>query len=221
MKATHLNVAFVCLTIAASISGCQQNSNGDSDVSAGMHLYSQRRHAEAIPHLKNALTKPLVDYTKSEVLSMIGNCYNELGQFEQSHAYHDQALEEDPNNYRAYVNKGVVYRLQGNYEHATQMYTIALELEPDYAELHASMGALEIVKGDFEAAIGHLEHAIEIDDSIAVTHSNLAIAYANLGRFEEANAELAEAVFRGYHQPEVIRAQIEEIRQQISSELTQ
>ena len=92
------------------------------------------------------------------------------------------------------------------------MYQLALKLAPDYAELHASMGALAIYQSDFDTAVTHLEEAVELDDSLPVAHSNLALAYASVGRFDDADAELKKAIIRGYHQPEVIRERIDELR---------
>ena len=71
---------------------------------------------------------------------------------------------------------------------------------------------MAIFQGDYETAIKHLERAIELDDSYPVAHSNLALAYASVGRFDEADQELKKAVLRGYHQPEVIKRRIEELR---------
>ena len=194
------------------LAGCAPQSNGDVQVATGMRLYEQRQFAEAITELEEALNKPLQDHTRSDVLTAIGNCYNKLDRFEEALTYHDRALQEDPNNYHAYVNKGIVYRLMGDYDQAATWYTKALELAPEYAELNASMGALAIYQGDYQTAISHLERAIELDDALAVAHSNLALAYATVGRFDEADDELKKAVVRGYHQPEVIRQRIEQLR---------
>lgn len=187
--------------------------SGDAEAAAGQGLMKSRQFAEAIPHLQRATEQPLQRYAKSDVLSMIGNCYNELREMEQSLKYHDLAIAEDPNNHKAYVNKGIVYRLQGEYDKAEKMYTQALSLAPDYAELHASMGALFMHKEDYEGAIEHLKRSIELDKSMPVAHSNLAVAYATVGRFDEAEAELKRAVVLGYQKPEVIQERIEKLRQ--------
>jgi tetratricopeptide (TPR) repeat protein len=211
-KVLRLAVTSMCILTMPMLIGCGLKARGDSDVEHAMGLYEQRKFAEAIPPLQSALGKPLRVYTRSEVLTTIGNCYNELKQFEESLDYHDRAISEDPKNHQAYVNKGVVYRLMGDYDQAAKLYSKALELAPDYAELHASMGALAIFQGDYQVAVDHLERAVALDDTLAIAHSNLAVAYASVGRFDEADRELKKAVIRGYHQPEVIKKKIEQLR---------
>jgi tetratricopeptide (TPR) repeat protein len=197
--------------------GCGLSNQGDRDVSTADHLMEQRKFAEAIPLLEKSLNKPLVAYSKSDVLSMIGNCYNELEQFDQSLKFHQRAIKEDPKNHQAHVNKGIVHRLTGDYDAASECYATALKLAPDYAELHASAGVLAIFQEDYKKAIELLERSIELDDSLPVAHSNLAIAYATVGRFSEADQELKKAIIRGYHQPEIIRERINQLRQSTSS----
>lgn len=211
-KVIRLAVTSICILTLPMVIGCGRHANGDSNVDTAMRLYEQRTFAEAIPHLENALDKPLVVHTRSEALTMAGNCYNKLNQFEKSLSYHDRAIEEDPKNHQAYVNKGIVYRLMGDYDAAAKLYSKALDLAPDYAELHASLGALAIYQDDYESAINHLERAVELDDTLAVAHSNLAVAYATVGRFDDAEKQLKKAIIRGYHQPEVIRERIERLR---------
>lgn len=205
-------VILICVLTLLLLLGCGKQYSGDKDVDIGMRLFEQRKFREAIAPLKSGLNKPLAFYTRSDVLTTIGNCYNKLNKFEESLEYHERAIEEDPNNHKAYVNKGIVYRLMGDYDRAAQSYSKALELAPDYAELHSSMGVLAMFQDDIDTAIKHLERAIELDDTLAVAHANLAIVYAAAHRFEEADKEFKKAVLRGYHQPEVVKERIEQLR---------
>jgi tetratricopeptide (TPR) repeat protein len=193
-------------------------ANASANVEAATRLIVQRKFAEAIPFLERALEKPLGVRARSDVLTAIGNCCNELDQYQKSLEYHDRAIREDPTNFKAYVSQGVVYRLLGDYDKASQSYAKAFELAPDYAELHTSMGALAVLEGRYDAAITHLKRAVELDDSLAVAHSNLALAYAAVGRFDEADKELRKAVIRGYHQPEVVKDRIEKLREASSQQ---
>lgn len=199
------------LIISDPVEKVQGSENADME--EGSRLFDQRKFAEAIPYLERALEKATEARTRSDVLTSLGNCYNELNRFKESLEYYDRALREDPTNHKAYVGQGVVYRLSGDYDKAAQSYSKALELAPDYAELHASMGVLAMTQGQYDAAVRHLERAVQLNDSLAVAHSNLALAYASVGRFDEAQDELKKAVIRGYHQPEVLKERIERLRE--------
>jgi tetratricopeptide (TPR) repeat protein len=205
-------VISICVLTLLLLPGCGRQNSGDRDVDVGIRLLKQRRFREAIAPLKKGLNKPLEFYSRSNVLTTIGNCYNQLNKFEESLEYHEQAIEEDPNNHKAYVNIGIVYRLMGDYDKAAQSYSKAMELAPDYAELHSSMGVLAMFQDDVNTAIKHFERAIELDDTLAVAHANLSIAYATAHRFEEADEEFKKAVLRGYYQPEVVKERIEQLR---------
>ena len=202
----------VSVTLALmALAGCRPS--GDADVQRGLALYEARQFDEAIPMFEKGLEQPLSAYSRSDILTTIGNCHYELDELDKTLTFHDQALAEDPENERAHVNMGIVFRLQGEYERAEACYRQAMKLAPEYAELHGSMGTLAIVQGKFDEAIGHLERSIELDALHPVAHSNLAVAYASVGRFDEADAELQKAISLGYHQPDVIQERIDGLRE--------
>ncbi|MFA8017756.1 tetratricopeptide repeat protein [Bremerella cremea] len=200
------------LLVLFLLTGCDVNQNGDVMVEQAAALYEDGDYEAAVPVFKKALDKPLKEYPKSVALTMLGNCYNEMGEYEESIKYHEMAIEEDPQNHRAYVNKGVVCRLMGDFDEAEQMYNKALEIEPNYAELHISLGALYIHQEKYDQAVVELEKGVKLDDTLAVGHSNLAFAYATVGRFDDADRELKKAIVHGYTHPEVIRDRIEAFR---------
>jgi tetratricopeptide (TPR) repeat protein len=190
----------------------KEPTSGDEDVRVGAALFMRGQFAFAIPRLERALRKPLEGYSRSEVLTIIGNCHNALNHYDKALEYHDRALQENPRNHKALVNKGVVYRLKGDYDKARECYDQALEIAPDYAELHVSLGALLELQEEYDEAIQHLERAVQMNDGLAVAHANLSLAYAGAGRFDEADASLRAAVVRGYAQEKVIKNRIREFR---------
>jgi tetratricopeptide (TPR) repeat protein len=187
-------------------------TTGDSDAQKGALLLLKGQYQPAIHYLELALKRPLEKFSRSDVFTMIGNCYNSLNKFEKALEYHSMALQEDPRNYKALVNKGIVYRLMEDYDAARQCYDQAMEIAPDYAELHASLGALLEVQENYAEAVQHLERAVQMNDSMSVGHANLAVAYAGVHRFEEADAELRKAVLYGYRNEKTVRKRIAELR---------
>jgi tetratricopeptide (TPR) repeat protein len=202
----------LCVIIATPLCGCVHSSSGDDDVIAGARLYEQRKYGEAAERLERAVNKPLKNYSKCHVLTVLGNCYNELEDYEKALSYHDAAIDEDPSSHEAHVNKGVVHRLMGDHDKAAECYEKAVALNPNYAEAHASLGALALLRDEPDKAIECLERAAKLDPSVSVAHSNLALAYASVGRFDDAEAALRRATLHGYHKPEAIRERIDNLR---------
>jgi len=188
------------------------------ELATGVRLYNEGKYSEAIRHLEHGIEWPWKHDVKGSFLTVIGNCYYELGQSDVSLDWHQRAIDEDPTNHKAYVNKGIVFRSRGEYDKANECYATALSLAPDYAELHASMGVLAIAQGKPEVAIEQLERCIELDDSLAVGHANLAVAYAMVGRFDEADEQLTGAIVRGYKDGKVLKQRIEKLREAGDSE---
>ena len=209
-RLTRSIVSLHCV-LALAIAYCLPAS-ADEDFQRGMELYQQRQFEHAIPHFQMMLAKPLSKQTRSNMLTIIGNCHYELDELQLALAYHDRAIQEDPTNERAHTNKGIVYRLLGEYEAAEACYQEALKLAPQYAELHGSLGTLAMVQGKHEKAIRYLQQSIELDGTHPVAHSNLALAYASVGRFDDAEAELQLAIDLGYHQEDAIRRRIDALR---------
>jgi tetratricopeptide (TPR) repeat protein len=212
-KWNALTGALAALLVAGCNLPVKPGTSGDQLVVKALKLIEADKHEEALPLLLRAQDRPLKSFTKSEVLTTIGNCYNRQDQFDEALRFHEAAIEADPQNHKAYVNQGIVYRLQGEYDKAADCYSKALELQPDYAELHASMGALAIFQDKPAVAVEHLERAVQLDDTLPVAHSNLAVAYAMVDRFDDADRELQKAVVRGYRQAKVIRERIDQIRE--------
>lgn len=190
----------------------RNQAQAESDVEIATRLYKARKFKESIPYFEKALSNPAMAGEKSDLLTVLGNCYNEIDEFEKSLEYHTQAIQADPKNHRAYVNKGIVHRLLAQYDEAEECYNQALKLQPDYAELHASLGALYLYQEKYEDAIKRLEKSIALDGTLPVAHSNLSIVYASVGRFDDAEKELEKAKALGYHQPEVIRQRIDMLK---------
>jgi tetratricopeptide (TPR) repeat protein len=206
----------IALCLALACFGCVPATNpkaqGDAAIERGMKLYEEGSFAEAARELESAVALPHSS-DQSDLLTTIGNTYNELREYEKALEFHERALAENPNNHRAHVNRGVVYRLQGEFDKAEESYKAALQIQPDYPELHASLGSLALHRGEFEAAIPHLERAIELQDNLPVGHANLAMGYASVGRFEEADKELKKAIIQGYKNGSVIRERIDDLKE--------
>ena len=191
----------------------RQPTDGDELIEQATALYTNGKYKEAEVLMKRALASPLKVYPMDEAFTILGNIYNQMDRFQESIEAHQNALELNPDSFRAWTNLGVVYRLTAQYEKAEECYLKALKINPDYAEVHASLGALYITYTmEFEKAIKHLKKAIELDPGLAISYSNLALALASVGKFDEAEKNLKLAVLKGYTNAERLKTMIDNLK---------
>lgn len=187
-------------------------AGGDALAERGAALFQEGDYDAAVEKLEAALAQGLERESEKEVLTVLGNAYGELEQYDEAIARHEKALALDPTFHTAWVNLGIVHRMRGAYDDAERCYREALALNPDYPELHASIGALYIHQAKYDEAVQHLERAVDIDESLPVSWGNLALAYASVGRFDDADAALERAAVLGYRSAAIVRERIDTLR---------
>jgi tetratricopeptide (TPR) repeat protein len=192
--------------------GGGSGGRGNRAAERGIALYKQRDYEAALLALDSALAAGVSKYPLEQVYTMRGNTLDELNRFEEAVAAHRKAVEINPQYHQAWVNLGIVYRLQGDYDQAEVCYLKALAIAPNYAELHASLGALYIFKNESAKAVSSLERAVALDRQLPVSHANLATAYAMTGRFDEAESALRRAIVLGYRNGPTVRQRIDALK---------
>jgi Flp pilus assembly protein TadD len=173
----------------------------------------KRDFARAAEFFERAIEEGLRGDSLAEAHTALGNALSELGRLDEARKEHEQALEIDPNQHQAWVNLGVVHRLQGDLDEAERCYREALRIAPEYAELHASLGALHIFRDEPERAIDALRHSISLNPQLPIAHANLAMALAMVGDFPGAESTLRHAVVLGYPNAAAVRERIDGLKQ--------
>jgi tetratricopeptide (TPR) repeat protein len=190
----------------------RSQGKGDRAADRGIALYNDGDYRAAALALDSALAAGVSKYAREQIYTILGNTFNELDRFEDAIVAHRKAIAINARYHEAWVNLGIVYRLQGDYDQAESCYLKALALAPNYAELHASLGALYIFKDEPKKAILSLKRAIALNRQLPVAHANLATAYAMNGEFEEADASLRRAIVLGYKNGPTVRERIDELK---------
>ncbi|HAA14464.1 MAG TPA: hypothetical protein DCE41_23390 [Cytophagales bacterium] len=188
------------------------DTEGDRMMRLGTNYYNDGYYELAEKELRKALDHPFYEFGREEVLTTLGNTYNELEEYDSAIVYHQKALAIDPEYVEALVNVGIVYRLIGEYGKAEEHYMRAHAINPNDPELNASLGALMIFTEDIPKALTYLEKAIVLDGTLAVSHANYSYALALDGQFEKAEQELAKADELGYQNTESLTEMINELR---------
>lgn len=194
------------------LTSCSIISSGDRHVIRGTRAYKNGDYSIAIDELNKALEKGVKRYKKENVLTVIGNSYNELKMHDEAIEEHKKAIEINKDYYVAWVNLGVAYRHKGDLDEAEKCYNEALKIKPEYGELHASLCALYIIKNEPEKAVKEFELAVKYDSELPIAYSNGSLAYAMMGNFEEAEKALKKAKQLGYKNSAILEEQINSLK---------
>lgn len=106
-----------------------------------------------------------------------------------------KTINTDPNNARAYYNRGNLYQRKGDDDKAIADYTRAIEINPYLAEVFNNRGVAYRKKGLYDKAIEDYSRAIALKADDAEAYHNRGIAYC-LGRaqYEKALADFSRAI---------------------------
>ncbi len=116
-----------------------------------------------------------------------------LGHFEEAFRLSNLAIELDPLNPSAFLDRGRILMYADKLDEASQAFQKALEISPDIITAHASLGAVARRQGRFDDAL------MEANKELSAGYRNceLAIDYFALGRNEDSDRALTELLSRG------------------------
>ena len=88
-----------------------------------------------------------------------GNAKSDLGDNEGAIRNYDKAIELNPKDAKAYVNRGLAKINLGDNEGAIRDSDKAIELNPQYAEAYVNRGFAKVLSGDKSGALLDLDIA--------------------------------------------------------------
>lgn len=110
----------------------------------------------------------------------------QVGVWRDSQSFWNYALDVDPNNVNAYVNRGTAYEHQGDLERAMADYAAALELDRRCAEAYFGRANIRRVRGE-------LDEALEDYERVTQLRPHDPKAYANRGGVRHVRKDLRGA----------------------------
>jgi tetratricopeptide (TPR) repeat protein len=156
-----------------------------------MLLRSLGRHAEAIDHLRRAVSgRP--DHLDAHF--ELGNLLYAGGQDAGAMECYLKVLQLSPRHSETHNNLANVYQRQGQIERAVAHYRTAIEINPSYADAHGNLGNAYLVLDRLEESIEANRRALELKPSRFGSHNNHGVAFQALGRFEEAERAFERAL---------------------------
>ncbi|SPD74253.1 putative TPR repeat family protein [uncultured Desulfobacterium sp.] len=117
-----------------------------------------------------------------------------LNHYERAIDAFSRAIEEDPENYQAYNNRGIAWSLEGEYDRAIADYTAALEIAGASAEVYSNRGAAWFHKLEYDRAIEDYNRALGADPAFFKAYSNRGAARFSKGEKAKAMSDYKMAL---------------------------
>lgn len=141
---------------------------------------------------------PTVASSKPEGESAINFCDRGLqkalrGNYSAAISDYNRALQIDPDNSRAYSQRGVAYYKLKAYKEAFGDYAQALQLNPSFAEAYYNRGTARRKLGYAQGALQDFNQAIRFEPRNAQAFKKRGITRAELGDQPGAIADLQQA----------------------------
>ena len=116
------------------------------------------------------------------------------GKFAQARSAFEEAIADDPEDKRAWLDMGLVSEQLGDWDAAEQAYRRAIEIDPNFVQAINNLGVLVRERGNLVEAATLLERAVEIDPGLVSAYFNLALTYEDQGRFGLAEDAYLSAI---------------------------
>lgn len=128
------------------------------------------------------------DYYNSGLLAM------KTGNFQEAIDFFTKAIQEKPDDYRFYNDRGVAHKRLGNLESALSDYNKALELKPDYTNALNNRGVIYLQQGKYDEALLDFDEALKFGGIEGKIYTNMGIARASKGDHRSALKDFDVAV---------------------------
>jgi Flp pilus assembly protein TadD len=118
------------------------------------------------------------------------------GKVSEAKRVFQQALADDPDDPRAWLDLGLVHEAGGDFAGAEKAYRRATEADANFAEAFNNLGVLLREGGELTEATKMLERAVVLNPRLAAARFNLGLAYEEQGRVAEAEREYLVTIDR-------------------------
>jgi tetratricopeptide (TPR) repeat protein len=116
-----------------------------------------------------------------------------MGRYKEALVELDKAIAIDPEQAKAYQNRGAAYNSLARYDEAVADLDRAIKLDPKNAGAHTNAGLAYFMIGRYDRAIEDLSEAVRLAPRNAVVHFNRGNVFAKLGLKDQALADYQAA----------------------------
>jgi protein O-mannosyl-transferase len=148
----------------------------------GFSLARERKYAEAIDHLTEAL-RLNSDYVEAHL--NLGLVLDVQERFQESIGHFSEALRIDPRCAEAHAHWAMALSRKGLLREAAKHYFEALRINPEDAEVHNNLGVTLYGAGRFQEAMHHYSEALRIRPGYADAKRNLTSLRRFMGQIPD------------------------------------
>ncbi len=134
------------------------------------------------------------DDTNFDAHHLLGLCYYQLEDFENSIRSIDRAIELNPNELDFYIDLAKNYCALKQYKKAESIYKKAVLIDPNNSNTYFQIGICFKKNKDYKNALFYLKKAIKINNKSYIYHYNIADTYNNLNKQELCIFHLQKAI---------------------------
>lgn len=132
-------------------------------------LELSERYHEAIQILTELTENPSCSQPMANIYTELGNCYDNLEDYEKAVAYYDKGLETNPYYFHLHFNKGVSLLRQEKYVEALECFKTSMFLSPAHQGSHFQYGMTCLRLGYTVPGIMALNYSTLINPSTQYT----------------------------------------------------
>ena len=136
--------------------------------------------------LEYGLSKIEAKDSDSEFLFLIARAYQQLKLNQESLQYYSESIALDRNNFKAYINRGLIFGALRNLRASSIDLKKAISLNPASKEAHLNLGFTQAAQNDTTEAIKSFQKALNIDPHFTEALRNRGITYYHLGEKQKA-----------------------------------
>lgn len=146
-------------------------------------LYSSGEYKDAIRYFNKAL---ILGYEDIQIYSHLGNCYNNLQQYEDALLTHSTYIEMNENDYVGYYNRGIAYKNMTQYTSAIEDFKNAAVRDSTDSDIWYNLAQCHLELGYVQEANKLFDKAIGMNSGNAAYYDSRAAFFASIGDYEHA-----------------------------------
>ena len=168
----------------------------------GLEQYSQQDFGRGLDYLGRALAA-----APSQAYFFQGNIHVlSTAEYEAALSDYTHALELNPADDRAYINRGNIYYALAQYDAALTDYNRALELKPGVAEAYYARAVAQRALQAYQAALSDFTRALELNAGYIQAYNGRGDTYYDMGDYRTALADYTRALGLDPHDAEILNS---------------